>query len=177
MMQRWLSLGVGLAVAAAAASDAAEIQFRTKCQPKQTVVTLGDVADIRSSDPVEAKTLAAIDLFPTPAAGQQRAIRGEEIEKLLSYRPVNVARHRFSGAAEVVVAGPDGLGDSLAVKSVSASTARRAETLIRGAIVDHLKKTGGGEQPWNVEFQLTNAQARLVPADGRRISIAGGQSP
>jgi flagella basal body P-ring formation protein FlgA len=176
-MQRGLLILVGLAVAAAASSDAAEIQFRGKCQPKETVAMLGDVADIRSSDAAEAKMLAAIELFPTPAAGQQRVVRSEEIEKLLSYRPVNLARHRFSGAVEVVVCGPDGSGESLAAKPVSASTARKAENAVRSAIVAYLKKTVGDEQPWNVELQLTNVQARMVPAEGRRMAVAGGQSP
>ena len=177
MAKQGLLILVGLVVAAAASSDAAEIQFRGKCQPKDTVATLGDVADIRSSDATEAKTLAAIELFPTPAAGQQRAVRSEEIEKLLSYRPVNLARHRFSGAVEVVVCGPDGAGENLAAKPVSASAARKAENAVRSAIVAYLKKTAGEDQPWNIELQLTNVQARSVPADARRMAVAGGQTP
>jgi flagella basal body P-ring formation protein FlgA len=164
-------------IVAAAVCPAAEIQFRGKCQPLQSVVTLGDVAEIRSSDPVEAKSLAAVELFPTPAAGQQRVVRGEDIEKLLSFRPVNVARHRFAGAVEVIVAGPDGAGDRTTAKAASPAAVRKAETTVRNAIAAYLKKAAGDEQPWNIELQLSGVQAARIPADARRIAIDGGQSP
>ncbi len=84
---------------------AAELRLKPKCQISGAVVTLGDVADIFTTDQKQADTLAAVELFPTPAPSQQRFVRLREIQDLLFSHGVNLAEHRFSGSSQVAVTG------------------------------------------------------------------------
>ena len=71
--------------------------------PAAAIVTLGDVADITCADARQAATMAAIELFPAPAAGEEKVVRVREIQDLLLLRGVNPASTSFSGASEVAV--------------------------------------------------------------------------
>ncbi len=71
---------------------AAELRLKAQCTPAAAIVTLGDVADIASADARQSATLAAIELFPAPAAGEEKVVRVREIQDLLLLRGVNLAR-------------------------------------------------------------------------------------
>jgi len=154
----------------------AELQLRSRCQPRGPLVTLGDVADVLAADMRQAQPLAGIELFPAPAAGQQRAVTLRELQDLLSTRQINLAEHRFSGASRVVV---EGYGDAQAGPRtpLSPSIRKRAERLLSEAIVRLLQQAAPGNRPWNVEATLSDDQARAIPADGRKIAVRGGQPP
>jgi len=154
----------------------AELQLRARCQARGPVVTLGDVADVLAADPQQAEPLAGIELFPSPAPGQQRIVRAREIQDLLSARQVNLAEHRFSGSSQVVV---EARGETQPGPRtpVSSSVRKRAERLAGEAIVRFLQQAVPGGASWNVEVSLSDAQARAIPADGRRIAVRGGAPP
>jgi len=95
-----------LAIVLAAAwtpSFAAELRLRSQCSPHGPVVTLGDVTDILTADEKQAGRLAAVELFPAPAATRQRILQVRELQDLLLMRGVNLAEHQFSGSSQVVV--------------------------------------------------------------------------
>lgn len=172
-----------LAVAALGAScgAAAELRLRPECRCQGPLVTLGDVADVLEADAERADRLAAVELFPAPPPRQHRYLRLREIQDLLLLRGVNLARHRFSGASQVVVHGQDDLpGDDRPVRPASSSETRRAQRRVREAVTQYLQAHAGEEAQralWTVEPELEPGHLRALADPRHRISIAGGSPP
>ena len=89
-----------------AAAPAAEIRLKPQCTATRAVITLGDLAEIVGSDDAEVARLAATELAPAPAPGQQRFFRIREIQDALWARGVNLAAHELSGYGQTVVSRP-----------------------------------------------------------------------
>lgn len=138
---------------------------------------LADVADILNADPRQAETLGAMEICPAPAAGQQRYLAVRQIQDVLLVRGVNLAEHRFSGASQVAVSG---LGDAPAVSRVrplASPDAARAVKAVRDALVKYLQQNTRSHDTWDLDFQLTEEQARAVLRTPTQFTIRGGRSP
>lgn len=85
---------------------AAEIVLRREAHSSRTVVTLADVAEIVTADESVAKRLAAFELGPSPATGRRGRLRVREIQDALTRAGENLLEHRFTGASEVDLLGP-----------------------------------------------------------------------
>jgi len=176
-MLKTLSLTSALVLLSQGLAFGAEIQLRTKCQAQGAVVTVGDVAEIRAADPQEARLLASLELFPAPAPGQQRILRVRELQDLLAARPIDLSELRVSGSSQVVVVGAgEPAGPDLS-RPTSPSAVRRAERLVREAVLRHLREQVPGDDSWTVQVALSDAQARSIPADGRAVAVRGGRPP
>ena len=151
----------------------AEIQLRPQCQSRGAVITLGDVADVFGVDPRQAERLGSVELFPTPPAGQPRFIRVREIQDILLARGLNLAEHRFSGANQVMIGS---VVEAKADKSGPVDM-KRAVRLVRDGIVRYLQQEGAPREANELEFQLTDAQARSVLKSSSRMAFAGGRGP
>lgn len=79
----------------------AEIAFKSQATIRGSLVLLGDLADVRDSDPKVVDNLQRIELFPSPARGRQRLLRQVELRQLLQLHGIIAPDHQFSGA-EVV---------------------------------------------------------------------------
>jgi flagellar basal body P-ring formation protein FlgA len=161
---------------AAGRGAAAELRLRTECAPAGRVVTLGDVADIVAADARQTAALTAIELFPAPIASEEKVVRVREIQDLLLLRGINLAEHQFSGSSEVVVRGAARLA-AAAVRAVSTTEIQRIKRRLRDAVVKYLNERAASQQDWSVEFELTEATARLVADPAAPIQIAGGAAP
>jgi flagella basal body P-ring formation protein FlgA len=168
-----------IVLGAVALSGAAEFRLRDRCDVAGTLVTLADVAEVFAPDPQQIGQLGGIELFPAPPPGQRRFVRQREIEDLLALRGVNLAGHRFSGAAQVEIARDGRTPQGPVEPRASASTTHRAERLIRDAIVQHLQRHVAKDEPWSVQVQtrLDDRQAQAVSTAGERISARGGHPP
>lgn len=92
----WLALGLSI-------GTAAEIRLRPRCEVDTSLVTLADLAEIRSADPEQSKRLAAVELFASPTVSRPRFVRVQQIQETLLLRGINLAEHCFSGASQVEV--------------------------------------------------------------------------
>ncbi len=101
-----LSFVILTVVAAGDPLHAAEVRLRSECQPRGTLVLLGDVAEILTQDEQQAKHLAHVELFPTPGAGQSRYVRLREVLEILELRSLDLSACRFSGASQTAIHGP-----------------------------------------------------------------------
>jgi len=148
----------------------------SQCQSQGPVVRLGEVAKIFAADRREADSLGAIELVPAPSPGQQRFLRLREIQDILILRGANLAAHSFSGSNQVMVsaAAP---AEPAGERPVPISTAKKAGLRVRKALVQYLEQHVSATEPWSVEVELNQAQARLVSDAGCRISINGGRPP
>jgi flagella basal body P-ring formation protein FlgA len=167
-----------LILAPAAVSAAAEIQVRARCVPRGPIITLGDVAELSAADAQEAEKLASRELFPAPAAGQQRTVRLRELQDLISDRGISLAGHRLSGSSQVVIAVPAVPAEqdrTVDRHPLSPAAVKRAERAVTEAIVQYLQEQASSGGEWRAAVKLTSAQARAIPADGRKITVRGGQ--
>jgi flagella basal body P-ring formation protein FlgA len=154
---------------------AAELRLRAESTASGPVVKLGDLAEIIAADPRQAETLSAIELFPAPAAREQRFVRLREIQDLLLLRGVNLAEHQFSGSSQVTVSGSQP-ARSQPLPSVSVATSRRIQRRLGEAIAKYLDEQGS-QQPWSVEAELSDEQAHWLADPTQKISVAGGHAP
>jgi len=168
----WLTL-----VLAPAAASAAEIQVRSRCVPRGPIVTLGDVADISATNVQEGEKLASRELFPAPAAGQQRIVRLRELQDLISERGISLAGHRLSGSSQVVIAVPAEQERTADRHPLSPSAVKRAERTVIEAITEYLQQQASSGGEWRVAVKLSSAQAKAVPADKRKLVVRGGEPP
>jgi flagella basal body P-ring formation protein FlgA len=155
---------------------AAELRLRSQSSPAGPVVTLGDVADIASTDARQSAALAAIELFPAPTATEEKRVRVREIQDLLLLRGVNLAEHQFSGSSEVAIRAA-ARPPVAAVRPVSTVEIQRVKRRLSDALVKYLNEHTATQQDRSLDFELTEATARLVADPVAPIQITGGSAP
>jgi len=178
-LYRWLAVAIG-AAAWFAPSDgaAAELRLRAQCMAAGAVVKLGDVAEIFAADRRQAEHLAAIELFAAPLAPQQRFLHVRELQDLLLLRGVNLTEHSFSGSSQVAVQGRDQPAPAAAAGAALPPFAvKKINQRVCEAVVQYLKEHAAADQPWIVEAELGDAEARAVAEAGRGLTISGGSPP
>jgi len=82
-------------------AEASEIRIRPSATIANSVVRLGDIADISDLDANKAKSLSEIELFPVPT--RMKHLRFRELGDLLELRGVNLGDCRFSGSSVVAI--------------------------------------------------------------------------
>ena len=173
-MRQLIVLLATLAALTCGATNAAEIRLRQQCIPHGTVIVLGDVAEIYSADATQTEKMAAIELFPAPAASQQRVLRVREVQDMLMLRGLNLAEHQFSGASQVVLASG---GDTTRNESVSSTASKRAHRRVQEALLQYLQSKSGSSDQLVLQFEMTPALARAVANPAQQIAIGGGSAP
>jgi flagella basal body P-ring formation protein FlgA len=168
-----------LLACAAGQVQAAELRLRAECRCTQSLVRLGDVAEIHAADAEHARELEAIELFPTPSPGQQRYVRAREIQDLLALRGLNLSQHRLSGASRVQVSAAEIIAAAppAAPQPLSSSAVTRANEQVEAAIIAYLRQAVSENEPWQVEVKLDNDQARIISGARQAIGVAGGEAP
>lgn len=178
-LRRKATLGLALFIAIAAQAAAAELRLRSECRCTQSLVRLGDVAEIHAADAAQVRELEAIELFPAPARGQQRFVRAREIQDLLALRGLNLSQHRLAGASRVEVSAAEAVAAPApaAPRPLSTSAVKRANEQVEAAVVGYLRRAVSESEPWQAEVKLDNEQARVVGAASGALTIAGGEAP
>jgi len=176
-MRREMLLLTLILAAARTPSFAAELRLHSQCSPHGPVVTLGDVADILTVDEKQAARLAALELFPAPAAPRQRVLQVRELQDLLLMRGVNLAEHQFSGSSQVVVGTTSETGRKEPDLPLPPPVAKRAQKRVQEALVQYLQSKTGGTRSFILQFDLPPALARAAAATIKPIVVSGGTLP
>jgi flagella basal body P-ring formation protein FlgA len=156
-------------------AHAAELRLRQQCAMQGSLVTLGDVAEIFTTDAKQADSLKRIELFPTPASDQPRVLRVRELQDLLAMRGMNLTEHRFSGSAQVQIAAEKKRADSNL--PLSEQAVKRAQRRLQEAILNYLQAQSPTDKPPTLQFDLTAAQQRSLASSSQPIAIRGGNPP
>ncbi|HZZ71524.1 MAG TPA: flagellar basal body P-ring formation chaperone FlgA [Pirellulales bacterium] len=176
----WLASMLAVVLGASAAA-AAEVQLRGECRTDKGVVTLGDVADVYSSNPQQTATLIAIELCPAPPTGQHKILRVHDIQDVLELHGLGRSEQRFSGASQVTIG--SGRGDAAPRDRerhlrVTAPMARNSQHQASDAIVKYLQDNADPNEPWEVEtLNLDDEQVRALCNAGSQIQVTGGIAP
>ncbi len=81
----------------------ADILLRETAVPTGSIVRLGDIAEIKTTNTALIARLARTPLMPTPAPGVVQHVRAQAIRDLLRAQGVALSQHRFGGAISVAV--------------------------------------------------------------------------
>ena len=155
-------------------AETAEVKLRGECSPKDSIVTLGDLADLHCDSASEAERLAQITLFPTPAAGMRRFVSAREVQDMLLVRGIDLIDHRFHGASTVLVVGRELSRTPTTAVRLAAGSPRLAEKKLRKALGEYLDQSG--DEPWQIEFDLNQEVAQWISA-AQSLSVGGDQEP
>jgi flagella basal body P-ring formation protein FlgA len=85
-------------VAAGLSADAAEIVMKAKTDSAGSLILLGDVAAVKSTDSKLKAKLERIELFPAPARGGTRTLHARHISELLRLHGVDLTEIGFTGS-------------------------------------------------------------------------------
>jgi flagella basal body P-ring formation protein FlgA len=156
---------------------AAELRLRAQYTVEGPLVRLGDVAEIVGGDRAESDSLAATELFPAPAAREQRSLGVRELQDLLLLRGVNLAQHQFTGSSQVLVLGR-APAERAATASLPAGMVRRAQRRVCEAVLKYLGDHVSAQKAWDVQAEVSEDQVRLLLLEpARAITVSGGQPP
>lgn len=99
-----------IAIGAASTAAAVDVVLRERVAPQASVVRLGDVAEVTTTDRQLARYLEKLPLMPAPAS--ERFLRTREIQDMLAAQGVDLGTLRFSGAEQVAITTANGTGIS-----------------------------------------------------------------
>jgi hypothetical protein len=124
-----------------------ELQFRSHAEVAAPLVKLGDLAEVHTSSPEEARWVTELELFPAPRSGRARVVTRQEILETLLRRGFSRRQLLVSGASQtfVVATGNHDRGNSYPVR-------KKEDT----GIPQSVAKQGGERNPG--EFALSQEQ-------------------
>jgi flagella basal body P-ring formation protein FlgA len=161
------------------AARGAEIMLRETAVLRGSIVRLGDVAEIVSTDADQVAELAAIPLLPAPAPGTQAFLSISQVRDLLTANAVNVGLVQIHGAATVAISAaavnspkPIVSGDIATVRPERSDVSQQ----VAAAIVQYLKEQTGHEL-WEVTINVDAKLHDLCWKSGPQLTIGGGQAP
>jgi flagella basal body P-ring formation protein FlgA len=161
-----------VAFAVTVSSQAAEIRLRQQCTAQSTLVKLGDIAEVYSTDAAQADALKRIELFPAPTADQPRIVRIAELQELMSLRGVNMAEPRLSGFATVQITSEK----KKVEQPLNDLATKRVQRRVQEAIAKYLQEQSSISVQRTMEFELTAAQQRAVSGTSS-LKVRGGKAP
>lgn len=157
---------------------AAEVRLKAVCTAAGSLLVLGDVAEIYSTDSAEIERLSALPLTPAPAPGTRRFLRGREIQDMLVGRGVNVGELNFSGANQITVEAPAEKVDAApTVKPIERGPNIPPLQVVNQALVNYLQQATTTNQPWIFQFQLSTSTQQSLRRAVDAVSVAGGSAP
>ena len=177
-------IAVGIVVLAMSAASLAEagvlVRFREAATIDGALVTLGDLAQIDSTEPADSQRLEAVIIGPAPPAGRDAVIAFETVRSRLLAAGVDLSMLEFSGPANIAVsvdAVETETQPSTARQSVPLDARQRAEQAVTDAIGRYLSmRTAGGSFAVTANLNAADSDALLIAAT-RGTDVAGGEPP
>lgn len=155
------------------------VAFRDKASVDSSLVTLGDVADLHASDPVDVQRLSAVILGPAPADGRDGSITFELVRSRLLAAGIDLSEIEFSGPAAVPISATSALPETTAATNdtLGDDAVSRIEEVVIQAIRRYLALQSHGTA-FEVSATITADAARLLAsAVTRGVDVSGGRAP
>jgi hypothetical protein len=102
-MKRKIVLYFLLFTCSSMTAEAVEVRLKSQASAAGPLVLLGDVADIQNAEKNLKQKLQQIELFPSPASGQTRLARVQEIRELVELQGTDPGTVSWSGSQQVRV--------------------------------------------------------------------------
>lgn len=149
-------------------ADAAEVILRPQSHAQGSLVLLGDVADVKSTDVDRAAQLERVELFPAPARHRSKLMHVRELVELLVLHGIDINDLEFAGARTTRIYAPAhkskvvalGLDKSAVESNGMIVVARR--TLNRGDIIRDVDVELQPNAPSAQPFQIATERRAVV---------------
>jgi flagella basal body P-ring formation protein FlgA len=174
-----IAIATLLPFAAQTATAGVLVAFRDRASVESPLVTLGDVAALHASDPVDAQRLSAVILGPAPADGREGSITFETVRSRLLSAGIDLSEIEFSGPSAVPIAGskPTPTSETSVPRDVGSREASQIEQVVIQAIRRYLAVQSRGET-FEVSTTVTADAARLLASAATRgVDVSGGRAP
>ncbi|MCA9247284.1 MAG: flagellar basal body P-ring formation protein FlgA [Planctomycetales bacterium] len=156
-------------------AQGATIHLKSEATPRGAIVYLGDVADIAADSAREAERMESIELMPSPAGNAVRYLQATQVQELLDARGFDLRTIRLGGASQVKLVSPaSGARDA---PQASSYEQRRAERMANDAIRRHLTQSAAASQAWQIDVQLSPADAARIVRTAGSLTASGGARP
>ncbi|MBA3315840.1 MAG: flagellar basal body P-ring formation chaperone FlgA [Planctomycetota bacterium] len=157
------------------------VAFRDQATVERSLVTLGDVAELHSTEPADAQRLSAVILGPAPAAGRESPITFETVRSRLLSAGLDLADIQFSGPATVTVMGLKAASNRVSMPRTSRVAPPAAKSRIEQVVVEAIRRylavqSRGGS--FEVSANVADDTAHLLAtAETRGVDVSGGRAP
>ncbi len=156
------------------------IVLKDSVEVSTAVVLLGQVAEIHDADEALAARLAAVMLFPAPAAGRSKTVDFEAVRSRLVSQGFSLTELEFSGSSLSTVNGVRTGDGSISPANAAANelSQKRADEMITSGVRQYLKERAPSLGNVRIELKLTPKQVSLLTANASaRVEISGGSEP
>lgn len=157
-------------------THAANLLLREVSTHKDSVVYLGDVADVSAASATEMEDLLTTPLMAAPAPGTQHFLQARQIRDLLARRGLDVTTLTIAGARTVEVGQASEPVAAQPTEPIPAPTAAQSEEAVIAAIEQHLLRSTGHAE-WEIELQLNPALAKDLAKLGLNLEAIAGRAP
>ncbi len=160
--------------------DAAVIQLRKSATVSATVITLGDVADIRDSSPEFAAQLQRVVLAPTPPFGRTLQLDFATIRSRMQSQGIDLVQTEFSGSAYVNVIAGDDANSPLSgrVLNIPSWKRERVTGLITEAVAQHVGRVAPDLGSVSILAEIPDEQiSELLLGSATGYQVLGGAPP
>ncbi len=167
-----------VASCATAAASAAEIVFRETAVVDDSIIRLGDVAEIRGDRLATRRRLAALPIMPAPDANQRPTVRVEQIEALLRAAGQPLAEHRLTGARRVSITRRGGTAAQKAeAVRLTPGLVKKVHQDVEAVVREQLDVYAGQSAPWNIEMKLDSKVMQIITLATSPMTVEGGRAP
>jgi flagella basal body P-ring formation protein FlgA len=167
----------GICLLGAATEASVIVTLRPRVTSSAGLMTLGEIAEIRATDPADAERVAAVIVGPSPGAGTESRLAYDAVRERLLAAGVDLSTVEFAGATTVLVTAPD---------APAASAPPRERVLdhadeIHRAVVDAIRRYLAAQTDvatLDIEVPLSEAQTAFLSAAAvRGCEVVGGAPP
>ena len=159
-----------------ASTEAAQIALRDRATIGNSVVYLGDIAEIFSDDDAELQKLSTTVLMAAPAEGVPEYLHVSRVRSLLASQGIQTNALRFSGVQSILLENKGETPRSAATAELETHDLELLKQAISEAIVNHLICTTG-HIDWRVELIWNSAERSKAVKLGHDVLVAGGRPP
>ncbi|MDA1055558.1 MAG: flagellar basal body P-ring formation chaperone FlgA [Planctomycetota bacterium] len=149
-------------------ANAAEVTLRPQSHAKGSLVLLGDVAEVKSTDAERAARLKRVELFPAPAQHRSKLMHVRELVELLVLHGIDINGIEFTGARTTRIYAPT-QEPKVVVAGLLTPTVKATEmvvvtrrTLNRGDIIRDADVELQPIDPKAPRFQVANERRAVV---------------
>ena len=177
---RYISFALVL-ISFLSSGQGAEIRFQKQATVSTSMITLGEIAQLKNGTEQQLAALSKVVLMPGPTPGETTRVDFQLVRSRLQALGVNLSQVQFSGSSVVLVtrkgnkAGQQQGGNQLRATS---SMKKKATELVSRALQQHLRAKGVTLKTQKVDIQLDERDITLILTGKMSgYKIEGGAAP
>jgi flagella basal body P-ring formation protein FlgA len=151
-------------------ADAAEVTLLPQSRAKGSLVLLGDVAQVKSTDAQRTEQLRRVELFPAPAQNRSKLMHIRELVELLILHGVDIDDLEFTGTRTTRIYAPTQKKSKVVPAGFLTSAAEASEMVV---VTRRNLNRGDIIRDVDVELQPIDSKANRLQLAMERQAVVG----